>query len=346
MIAVVLATIATLGAVTPAKNLISKQASVSSTGGGGVSHSKSHLPSGTTKFFALPNNLLPSSIVGGPDGNVWFTALSTSTGTSDIVGYVTPSGTIHQFSIPQSAGFPTGSMAVGPDKALWFTLAFNGQPESTSIGRITTAGSFQAYQTPEGLGTYGNIHIVCGLTAGPDGNMWFSEQYTNNIGRMSPSGSVTEFNDPSADGFPTSITAGPDGNLWFSDKDGIGKMTPSGGTTLYPFSNGAPCLSGGPGGKVWFTDSNGNVDSISSGGQITTVATGVGYGCVTTDSDGNLWFFGNGIERISSSGAAKSYPISGRTDTPQCLTVGPDGNIWFITQTQDGLSGSIGYVAP
>ncbi|HKV84905.1 MAG TPA: hypothetical protein VJN88_10130, partial [Ktedonobacterales bacterium] len=302
--------------------------------------------SGTTKIFALPNNLLPASIVGGPDGNVWFTAASISTGTSDIVGYVTPSGTIHQFSIPQSAGFPTGSMAVGPDKALWFTLAFNGQPESTSIGRITTAGSFQAYQTPEGLGSYGNIHVVCGLTAGADGNMWFSEQYTNKIGRISPSGSVTEFNDPSANGFPTSITAGPDGNLWFSDKDGIGKMTPSGGTTLYPFSTRALCLSGGPGGKVWFTDSNGNVDSITSGGQITTVATGVAGGCITTDSDGNLWFVGNGIERISSSGAAKSYPISGTTDMLQYLTAAPDGNIWFTTESQDGSTGSIGYVAP
>ncbi len=318
------------------------------TGQSGTSHPKSHLPSGTTKIFALPNNLLPVTIVGGPDGNVWFTGTTDTSGAPSVAGYITPSGTIHDFPTPESAGFPTGSMAVGPDKALWFTLAFNGTPESTSIGRITTSGSFQSFQTPEGLGVYGNINIVCGLTAGPDGNLWFSEQYTNKIARITPSGTITEFSDPSTDGFPTAITAGADGNLWFSDKDGLGKISPSGSTTLYPFSGGAQCLTAGPDQKVWFTDGNGNIDSVTSDGTITTVATGVGGGCITTDSNGNLWFTGNGnvIDRMTPNGAMKSYPISGTTDSLQCLTVGPDGNIWFITQSQLGDTGSIGYVAP
>src|SRR5262249_23331445 len=32
-----------------------------------------------------------------------------------------------------------------------------------------------------------------GITAGPDGNLWFTEQIGDKIGRITPSGTVTEF---------------------------------------------------------------------------------------------------------------------------------------------------------
>jgi hypothetical protein len=55
-----------------------------------------------------------------------------------------------------------------------------------------------------------------GITAGPDGNLWFTELQEGMIGRITPTGAVKEF--PLAD--PNSqlgdITVGPDGNLWFT----------------------------------------------------------------------------------------------------------------------------------
>ena len=55
------------------------------------------------------------------------------------------------------------------------------------------------------------------ITAGPDGNLWFTE-LGGAIGRTTPAGVITEFRaglpDNSA---PKDITAGPDGNLWFTE---------------------------------------------------------------------------------------------------------------------------------
>ena len=50
-----------------------------------------------------------------------------------------------------------------------------------------------------------------GITAGPDGNIWFAESYTRAIARLTPDGFLTEFPlSPSFD-FPEDIVRGPDG---------------------------------------------------------------------------------------------------------------------------------------
>src|SRR6266516_4026608 len=56
-----------------------------------------------------------------------------------------------------------------------------------------------------------------GITAGPDGNLWFTEIASNNIGRISTAGVITEFAVPTANSAPALIMAGPDGNLWFTE---------------------------------------------------------------------------------------------------------------------------------
>ena len=48
------------------------------------------------------------------------------------------------------------------------------------------------------------------ITAGPDGNLWFTESASNKIGRITPTGVVTEFsNGLSAGANPWGITSGP-----------------------------------------------------------------------------------------------------------------------------------------
>ena len=47
--------------------------------------------------------------------------------------------------------------------------------------------------------------------------MWFTEFKANQIGRISPAGTVTEFALPTAGSQPVGIAAGPDGNLWFGE---------------------------------------------------------------------------------------------------------------------------------
>ena len=63
----------------------------------------------------------------------------------------------------------------------------------------------------------------CGITVGPDGNLWFTEG-ANKIGRITTAGVITEFPVPTAASGPTGITMGPDGNLWFTETGDFNKF--------------------------------------------------------------------------------------------------------------------------
>ena len=57
------------------------------------------------------------------------------------------------------------------------------------------------------------------IVAGPDGNLWFTEPFVNQIGKISSAtGVITEYQVSNTGvplSFPNGITYGPDGNLWF-----------------------------------------------------------------------------------------------------------------------------------
>ena len=50
-----------------------------------------------------------------------------------------------------------------------------------------------------------------GITQGPDGALWYTELYGDNIGRISVTGAITEYLVLTKGAFPYLITAGPDG---------------------------------------------------------------------------------------------------------------------------------------
>jgi hypothetical protein len=57
-----------------------------------------------------------------------------------------------------------------------------------------------------------------GITAGPDGAIWFTEDARRKIGRVSTSGIVEEFSVPFEGGFLARIASGPDQAMWFVDR--------------------------------------------------------------------------------------------------------------------------------
>jgi streptogramin lyase len=111
-----------------------------------------------------------------------------------------------------------------------------------------------------------------GITAGPDGNLWFTEN-GGGIGRITPAGQITEFPIPGSgtNNSPSDITAGPDGNLWFTQRrvNQIGRMTPAGTVTEFPLPtpNNAPDkITAGPDGNLWFTEpGSGMIGRITTG---------------------------------------------------------------------------------
>jgi hypothetical protein len=104
------------------------------------------------------------------------------------------------------------------------------------------------------------------ITAGPDGNLWFVENNGNKIGKITTSGTITEYALPSGR-WPEGITAGPDGNLWFTElADNIGKITTSGTITEYAIPTGASSpygIAAGPDGNLWFTEGIGKIGKVS-----------------------------------------------------------------------------------
>src|SRR6516164_5358073 len=58
------------------------------------------------------------------------------------------------------------------------------------------------------------------ISAGPDGNLWFTEFDASKIGMVNPTThAISEFATPTANAGPRGITLGPDGNLWFTEFD-------------------------------------------------------------------------------------------------------------------------------
>ncbi len=51
------------------------------------------------------------------------------------------------------------------------------------------------------------------IVKGPDGNVWFTEFYAEEVARITPSGTITQI-PLTVGGSVEGITVGPDGNLW------------------------------------------------------------------------------------------------------------------------------------
>jgi streptogramin lyase len=236
--------------------------------------------------YQLPKHeeVSTKSLVTGPEGNVWFATV----GNIKVVGKITPSGKITEYSLPGEKHEARG-ITVGPDGNMWFTMeGWEGSGEY--IAKITPSGVITQYSVP-GKAT--------AITPGPNGEqaLWFTDGSYQRIGKITTAGSITEYQLSSAS--PSSIVAGPDGNLWYTAAYGtaskIGKITTTGSSTEYslPEKSSPAGITSGPDGNLWFTD--GGTSKI---GKITTSGSVTEYslpeksqpGGITTGPDGKLWF--------------------------------------------------------
>jgi streptogramin lyase len=226
------------------------------------------------------------------------------------------------------------SVAIGPDGKLWSTAG-------PRVGRMGMSGADFTH-FPAGPG--GLLVNATGITAGPDGNVWFTETFGGNkIGRITTDGAIVEFPVGTAD--PVAIATGADGNLWFTDfaNRRIGRITPDGATIDYfppagTLAGNPSRITSGPDGALWFTEfGSKKIGRITQSGAITeypAVGTLAGDPIgITTGPDGNLWFADIGarkIGRISTDGATiVEYPVPRSGARVNGIAVGPDGNLWF-----------------
>jgi streptogramin lyase len=205
--------------------------------------------------------------------------------------------------------------------------------------------------------SFGGSFGATSVTAGPDGNVWFTDPVAGTVGRITPAGQVTEF--PTLGISGGSITAGPDGNLWFvnnvltvAGRPAVGRITPDGQVTGFALPDQfvqPNQITAGPDGNVWFTESiyptGEKVARITPTGQVTEfpipVPPGVSgsAGGITTGPDGNLYFLHDGIlARITPTGALTDHVAD---EAGAAITAGPDGNLWAAGTRFDLQTGAV-----
>jgi len=216
------------------------------------------------------------------------------------------------------------------------------------------------------------------ITKGPDGNLWFTLAVAGEIGRITPSGSVTEF-PASKNTSPQVIVSGPDGNMWYAadDPNYIGKITTSGSVAEVKINwpkdaEGHTSIAFAHDGSLWFTAGQ-QIGKMTRTGWVSWLAVPLVQtgNCAHATSaglaigpDNSVWFtvgisglngkdFGcpeatepvpgsNVIGRISPSGKIVTYRIPTSHSDPTEIVAGPDGNMWFIEK--DG--NRIGKITP
>jgi streptogramin lyase len=257
-------------------------------------------PSGVVTEFAPALSGSPLGITTGPDQNLWF-----SEGGGVRVGRLTTGGSLTEFDalLANTGGAESPATAtVGPDGNLWFVTVDNAPNATSAVIRVTPSGTVTVFTA--GITPHSEL---AGITAGPDGNLWFTEFNASQIGRITPTGIVTEF--PAA-GTPVGIVTGPDGNLWATEFNGsaIIRIDPSNGQVTGTFTNGI---------------------------------TGTNPIGITVGPDNDLWFTEFGGDKIGrldpTTGQVTTFPVPTAGSQPFGIALGPDNNLWFTENTGDKI---------
>ena len=153
------------------------------------------------------------------------------------------------------------------------------------------------------------------IAAGRDGALWFTENFGDEVGRLSPGGTFTLFRVPNVQS-ALDIAYGRDKNVWITERGGVIRLTSSGTPHFYP----APPL-------------NVETPPCPRGQQAQPID-------LTSGADGAIYTteqYGNAIDRFDVTGKAIAFPIpltgydrvSQCWQAPQSIALGPDNALWF-----------------
>jgi streptogramin lyase len=191
-----------------------------------------------------------------------------------------------------------------------------------------------------------------GITAGPDGNLWFTENQADQIGTINPTThAVSEYAIPTIAAGPMGIVTGPDGNLWFTEyaANQIGEINPS-THAISEFAvptamSGPSAITLGPDGNLWFTEFNasqiGEINPATHTVQEFALASGSNPLGIAAGPDGNVWFAEAGANFIATINPIQhtiaQYTIPQGNSQPYDITPGPNGSMWFTENAGNAI---------
>lgn len=224
--------------------------------------------------------------------------------------------------------------------ARWFALAALGVTLAmgAALPEISAASGITEYDIGMGKNGLGDLAV------GSEGTVWFDENYTNEIGKLAPDGSVTRLALPTQreTAIINTLVAAPDGGVWFTEYAAkqIGRIAPDGTIVEYPFDTGKgflPAPAAGPDGSVWFAEPGPKrVGRITPDGTISHFAADPAPYYLAVGPDGNMWFtisqngalVADKIGTITPFGALSYVNLSGSATGK--VVFGPAGAFWTI----------------
>jgi streptogramin lyase len=265
-------------------------------------------PDGVTQALFSPG-ILPTVMTFDPsDGGAWYA-------NDNQVGHMTPDGKSESWWLPDVFSYSAYDIVIGPDDYIWIAT-------NAGVARVSRTGTSAFID-----GTWG----ANDLTAGPDGNIWVSFGSRNAIGRITPAGTLTLFEQDGLN--PQRIAAGADGKLWFTT-GGTLKSISTSGTFSGTFSDSAyNHLVAGTDGRLWWNrppsplvkwaPGAAAVESTYDLGQTNAYLAGLSAG-----SSGVWWTSNFTIGRVTYAGDSQQWPFTPLgADAHSMVTLG--NAIWF-----------------
>ncbi|MBV8530845.1 MAG: Virginiamycin B lyase [Candidatus Eremiobacteraeota bacterium] len=248
---------------------------------------------------------------------------------------------IREFSdLPQYSGYYGPTSIASLSGSLWVTETIDQDYGENAVVQIATSGQMLHAFYYGGRSTEGASFQD--IVVGPDGALWITDYYNEQILKFTTNGRYTNFPLQNYCA-PIGITSGPDKALWFTTQcaggsASIGRITTSGRIRTYSVASYAEDIAAGDDGALWFTQpTSDQIGRITTHGKITEYSKGISAGAgpysIVSGPDGALWFTeqnGGRIGRITRTGTVTEYS-NGITpsEKPYDLAAGPDGAMWF-----------------
>jgi len=288
------------------------------------------------KISEFPSTITgPGAMAAGNDGSIWFT----SSGAGKAGRF-----SIQTHAVTTTTGVSaTMAIAAGPASAPNLEMWSAG---STGIQDMLSAGGGAA-AAPNGTG--GFTGPAQGIALGNDGNEWFTDAGSNAVGKITSSGTITEYATPTTGSGPYGMTSGPDGRLWFAEqtKEKIGAIstTATSGSQITEFSvpGFLPTQIAAGNGLLWFIDAQ-LVDTMNTSGTVTQTysVTSASFAAIVAGPDNAMYLTdnaNNAIARIpfgaTSSSQITEYKVPTGNSFLEGIALGADGNIYFA---EEGVS--------
>jgi len=158
--------------------------------------------SGATRHIPLGSGSAPHGVIVGPDGLAWVT----DSGLNAIVSVDPATEVVTTYALPTNA--PNANLntaAFDGEGRLWFT----GQNGIYGVLDLVS-GAIGTYPAPRGNGPYG-------ITATPDGQIYFASLAGNYVGHITGDGSVVEIDPPTPEQGARRVWADSTGAIWVSE---------------------------------------------------------------------------------------------------------------------------------